>query len=83
MCIQSVYLLEKQENGDCGEENLLSAVQRIGLYLFLPVVLLVDSEQVTCTNFSWVVTSDVILSFWLTQPRYLAVLRTHSCSKSQ
>lgn len=38
----------------------MNAVQRIGLCLFLPVVLLIDSGQVTCTNFSWVVTSDVI-----------------------
>lgn len=73
----------KSSNGDCGEYNLMNAVQRSRLYLFLPEVLLIDSGQVTCTNFSWVVTSDVILAFWLTQLRYSEVLRTHSCSKSQ
>lgn len=73
----------KFSSGDFGEDNLMNAVQRIELHLFLPVVLLIDSGQVTCTNFSWVVTNDVILSFWLTQLRYSEVLRTHSCSKSQ
>lgn len=38
----------------------MNAVQRIGLCLFLPLVLLIDSGQVTCTNFPWVVTGDVI-----------------------
>lgn len=83
-CIHRICVAEtgKFENRDIEEDELMNVLQKTGL--FLPLVLLNDSEQVTCTNLSWVVTNDVILLFWLTQLRYSeGVLRTQRCSKSQ
>lgn len=84
--IGSAFVAEtgKFENRDVEGDELMNVLQKTGLYLFLSLVLLNDSEQVTCTNLSWVVTNDVILLFWLTQLRYSeAVLRTHRYSKSR
>lgn len=83
-CIHTICFAEmgKFENRDIEGDELMNVLQKTGL--FLPLVLLNDSEQVTCTNLSWVVTNDVILLFWLTQLRYSeAVLKTQRCSKSQ
>lgn len=69
-CVCRIYLFVVETgkfwSGDCGQDNLINAVQRLGFYLFLPVVLLIDSGQLSCTDFSWVDTGDVILGFWLT-----------------